>query len=133
MTQAPVKAKVSLVMIVVFACVICVAIGAIGQAVTPVKPTSTPDPNEVDKYVYESITQDMVTGVLKAPSTAKFPTSDWRVTVANDIVTVSSYVDSQNSFGAMIRSNFTAQYRHSTKTLVYFEFAGQVVSGARQP
>jgi len=46
--------------------------------------------------------------ILKAPSTAKFPFLDF---VSNDLgngkYQVTSHVDSQNSFGAMIRSNWT--------------------------
>lgn len=46
--------------------------------------------------------------VLKAPATAVFPTLDLMVVNGQDSkYTVSGYVDSQNSYGATIRSNYT--------------------------
>jgi tetratricopeptide (TPR) repeat protein len=45
---------------------------------------------------------------LKAPSTAEFPFSEYIATHnGNDKYTVEGYVDAQNSFGAMIRSDWT--------------------------
>lgn len=47
---------------------------------------------------------------LKAPSTAKFPYyeefSAWQTPENKDVWEVTGYVDAQNSFGAMIRSNW---------------------------
>ena len=46
--------------------------------------------------------------VLKAPATAKFPTFDEMiVNGSNGHYSVSGFVDSQNSYGASIRSNYT--------------------------
>ena len=46
---------------------------------------------------------------LKSPSTAKFPwSSEGYVTkIDNNTFDIQSYVDSENSFGAMIRTNFS--------------------------
>lgn len=68
---------------------------------------------------------------LKAPSTAKYPDS-MSVTRNKDTVTVSSYVDSQNSFGAMIRSDFIVQMSYASKgsTLIYLEIDGQKLYGS---
>ncbi|MBI2120390.1 MAG: zinc ribbon domain-containing protein [Parcubacteria group bacterium] len=44
---------------------------------------------------------------LKSPSTAVFPVLCDCVTKNGSVYTVSSFVDSQNSFGAMLRSNWT--------------------------
>lgn len=48
---------------------------------------------------------------LRSPSTAKFPYTSDRDVVVNDLgncrFSISSYVDSQNGFGAMIRSRFS--------------------------
>ena len=51
---------------------------------------------------------------LKSPSTAKFPScSTFSIIKSdNETYTVSSYVDSQNGFGAMIRSDWTLKYHH---------------------
>ncbi len=52
----------------------------------------------------------------------------------NNLVTVASYVDSQNSFGAMVRSNFVLQMQINgdTWSLTYFEFDGKVIQGTYQ-
>ena len=51
---------------------------------------------------------------LKAPSTAEF---EWNPTTnrIGDSWTVSGYVDAQNSFGAMIRSNYSIKITFSSK------------------
>ena len=51
---------------------------------------------------------------LKAPSTADFPASsltDIRDT-GNNVFEIRSYVDAQNSFGAMIRTNFFCKIQY---------------------
>jgi len=61
--------------------------------------------------------EDSVKSVLKAPSTAEFPGgffdpyTDWGFSKDGNTYKVSSYVDSQNSFGAMIRSEFYIEYK----------------------
>lgn len=55
-----------------------------------------------------------VKSYLKAPATAQFPEANdgsaWDISWDDDYFYVSSYVDSQNSFGALIRTQFTATY-----------------------
>ena len=54
------------------------------------------------------IAQDLVRNKLKAPSTAVFPNSDYTAgPVFSKGVEIKSYVDSQNGFGAQIRTNYT--------------------------
>lgn len=73
--------------------------------------TNTPDtpymPSDSDAYV---TSQTFVKLNLKAPATADFPTkSQAKIFQSFDddnIWEVTSYVDAQNSFGALIRSNF---------------------------
>lgn len=51
--------------------------------------------------------QESIKSVLKSPSTAKFAgVGDWKVWKENGQTIVQSYVDSQNSLGAMTRSEF---------------------------
>lgn len=70
-------------------------------------------PSEKNEYV-RFCTRN-IESLLKAPSTAKFPNiSNWRVGKNNGEVIVQSYVDAQNGFGAMIRSQF--QFVIDTKT-----------------
>jgi hypothetical protein len=86
-----------------------------------------------EKIAYMSMIKDAVTNVLKAPSTAKFPGQGffdagdgWSLGKRKKIVTISSYVDSQNSFGAMIRTDFDFQIDSSTRKVIYFRFGDQV-------
>ena len=65
------------------------------------------------KLAYKS--EDLVKAQLKSPSTAKFPgkimdKSEWKITKSGNTYFVNSWVDSQNSFGAIIRSEFIVQY-----------------------
>lgn len=63
---------------------------------------------------------------LVSPRTAKFPWSgpSEHVTRNGQVYTIKSYVDSQNAFGAMIRTHFTAKVKQTEKdkwTLISFE------------
>lgn len=70
---------------------------------------------EIDNpSAYYSMAKEIIESVLKAPSTADFPSifsDDIKMAKNKDIVAVQSYVDSQNSFGAMVRSEWTVQFR----------------------
>jgi hypothetical protein len=53
------------------------------------------------------ISQHFVEARLKSPSTADFPTFPDAYKIVNDSVfVIQGHVDSQNSFGAMIRTNY---------------------------
>lgn len=67
--------------------------------------------NRMKEELYQKIKND-ITDNLKTPSTAIFPEiKEWDIDVnSNNVVEVKSYVDSQNSFGAMLRANFEQQY-----------------------
>lgn len=70
---------------------------------------------EIDNpSAYYSMAKEIIESVLKAPSTADFPSifsDDIKMARNKDIVAVQSYVDSQNSFGAMVRSEWTVQFK----------------------
>ena len=59
--------------------------------------------------------QDFVKKRLKAPSTAKFPWNyrddDTKILKEGTTYTVVSYVDAQNSFGAMLRKYYAGQIK----------------------
>lgn len=62
------------------------------------------EPSDVDICVYS---QMRIEEQLKAPSTAKHPAcSLWKLTNSGSQYNFSSYVDAQNSFGVMIRTNY---------------------------
>lgn len=60
---------------------------------------------------YKLQVQTAVESLLKAPSTAKFPNiNEWGFDKNPERVIVQGYVDAQNGFGAMIRSEFQVTY-----------------------
>lgn len=90
---------------------------------------------EKGQFIYYA--KEFVLQGLKAPSTAEFPGTvleigEWKVSRNKNVVTVRSYVDSQNSFGAMIRSNFAVQMNYTDKTCLYMEIDGTVMYGEPQ-
>ncbi len=83
----------------------------------------------------------IVNSILKSPSSAEYPDSflnplnDWEMYKNNNLVTVKSYVDAQNSFGAMLRNNFIIQVQmqdDGTGTATYVQLGDEVVSGTFQ-
>ncbi len=68
---------------------------------------------DYQRLVAFNMCKSFVEGSLKAPSTAKFPgftdSSSSTVVTANGSYTVVSYVDAQNSFGAMLRNRFVCR------------------------
>ncbi len=85
--------------------------------------------------------KEIINSLLKAPSTAEYPgswlnpTEGWQMAKNNNLVTVKSYVDAQNSFGAMIRSEFIIQIQmqdDGSGKVSYVQFEGKVVSGSYQ-
>ena len=64
-----------------------------------------------ERNEYNIDAQKRIKALLKAPSTAKFPSiNNWNFRKDNGKVTVQSYVDSENSFGAKLRSYFQVKY-----------------------
>lgn len=62
---------------------------------------------QVDEVEAKLQCEDLVKNSLKAPATADFPrNSEWTFTPIDGGLQASSYVDSENSFGALVRSNF---------------------------
>jgi hypothetical protein len=58
--------------------------------------------------------EEVIKGILKAPSTAKFVDVEaYELSNEKDVWAINGYVDSQNSFGAMIRSQWEVQLDYS--------------------
>lgn len=90
---------------------------------------------DTDRGTFAYLAQQHVETALKAPSTAEFPSlvwnsDEWSVSRDHDVITVRSWVDAQNSFGAMIRSTFVAQYSYTSQDLLYLVIDDQVMFGA---
>lgn len=80
--------------------------------------------NSVMSYL---MMEDYVEARLKSPSTAEFPGildgfSDHVTATGNQTYRIVSYVDSQNSFGAMIRTRFSGEIKQIS------EYQWQLVS-----
>jgi len=59
--------------------------------------------------------QEALKKVLKSPSTAKFPNIlEWYIEKVDGEIIVRSYVESENGFGAMIRSEFQLKVKDNT-------------------
>ncbi len=89
---------------------------------------------DTDRGTFAYLAQQHVLTGLKAPSTAEFPSlvwnsDEWSVSRDHDVITVRSWVDAQNSFGAMIRSTFVAQYNYTSHDLLYLEIDNAAVFG----
>lgn len=68
--------------------------------------------NEASNIQYQ--VEEAIKTVLKSPSTAKFPSiKEWNFGKQNGVIIVQSYVDAQNSFGAMMRSEFQVKIKNN--------------------
>ncbi|MCR5045005.1 MAG: zinc ribbon domain-containing protein [Treponema sp.] len=68
-------------------------------------------------YAYELI-KSHVKGKLKSPSTAKFPSkTEVKITKNKDTYIIQGYVDSQNSFGATVRTKYIAEIQQIGKDM----------------
>jgi len=77
---------------------------------SPSAPTEPLAPTESQTYI---TAKSYVENVLKAPSTADFPTlGTVRKLDGEDKYVVYGYVDSENSFGAMIRSDWEVRLKY---------------------
>lgn len=90
-----------------------------------------------EKKEFIEKTKQFVLQGLISPSTAQFPdavfeSEEWTVSRNKDLITVKSYVDSQNSFGAMIRNKFTAQISYYDGSLIYMSIGDTKVYGEPQ-
>lgn len=82
--------------------------------------------NEMTKW--QLLCENKVKEVLKSPSSAKFPNIlEWKFRKEKNIITVQSYVDAQNSFGAMIRSDFQFKFNSDDNTITSFIFDNEQI------
>ncbi|MEK7662166.1 MAG: hypothetical protein AAB355_01520 [Patescibacteria group bacterium] len=84
----------------------------------PVQTVQTPTVREYSNAEVYAMAETIISPYLKAPSTAKFPSmSEVKISrLENDGFRVDGYVDSQNSFGAMLRSPFTTIFQYSSSS-----------------
>jgi hypothetical protein len=102
--------------------VLVVAVAGIWTAIEKATKSSGPSASELKFDAFDVCTQ-IVKPRLKAPGTATFrdPTADNGDTVITPsadgaVFVISSSVDSENGFGAKLRSTFDCTVRHQTGT-----------------
>ena len=75
---------------------------------------------------YKVSAEGAIKSILKSPSTAKFaPFSEWGFNKVRGVVSVTGYVDSQNSFGAMLRNKFIVEFDAKTEKINHLIFEGK--------
>ena len=103
-----------------------------GGSASPASSIATPTPG-VDAYGLMSYAETFVTRALKAPATAVYPgIDDWKYTdMGNGLYYLTSYVDSENSFGANLRSKFAVEFQLSadgdTSIPLYLNVGGTLI------
>lgn len=97
---------------------IALLVGIIIAIVFAPKPKDEPKHNFMDVYDAKRQSENFVKNRLKSPSTAKFDDPCESCVVKQDDGTwvVNSYVDAQNSFGAMIRENYICKMSYDPNT-----------------
>lgn len=74
---------------------------------------SQTEASDLDAYL---ISKHFVEATLKSPSTVEWPSTmfdePYTVNKEGDLYTVTSYVDAQNSFGALVRTYYTIKLRY---------------------
>ena len=80
--------------------------------------------DEANKW--QSLCKEKVKEILKSPSTAKFPNiTEWGFSKEKNKIIVQGYVDSQNSFGAELRSEFQFIINPKKNVIKSFIFDGE--------
>jgi hypothetical protein len=87
-------------------------------------------PTAADRYYTATAT---IRKSLKAPSTAKFSRPDddkaYYQKVAGNVWEAGGWVDSQNAFGAMIRSDWNLVWNDATRKILYVSMGGKTLVG----
>jgi uncharacterized protein YceK len=102
--------------IILIALVLIVSL--ISNCATQIEQTS-PKEDTADKQDAFSMSKQFVTEYLKAPSTADFPsyTESFVIDLGEERYIVSAYVDSENSFGAKLRTPYTCTLSYESNNM----------------
>jgi len=106
------KGIIGIVFIVLLIFILVWSCGGDDDSENKTEPAKAKTEEEMRKTAFY-YSQSYVKSILKSPSTADFPFSDEAVVnkIGKDSFEVISYVDAQNSYGAMLRSNYVCQLR----------------------
>lgn len=126
--QQPSKTKTYIVLGIIAFIVLTTLVSFISNGLSD-KPVQSSVPKEPDRE-YEAcvFSKEFVKEFLKAPSTAKFGDCEG-LKNADGIIIIASYVDAQNSFGAMLRNNYAwhGHYANNQWVVDYFAMDGKIV------
>jgi len=90
----------------VLVCIIVIIYSVVSIFNTSTKTTSKSSPEDYKREAYV-MSQEFIQKQLKSPSTAKFPSYyEINVIQTDNRYKVEAYVDSGNSFGAIVRTNY---------------------------
>ena len=68
---------------------------------------------------YKVYSEQAIKSILKSPS------SEWNFSKVRGVVSVISYADSQNLFGAMLRNKFIVEFDAKTGKIIHLIFEGK--------
>ena len=103
------KAVAGLIILGIFTWVIILS--NLGSTSSNSVSTPAPQPSVSDrKYQSIAFAEHVIEGILKSPSTAKFvDVQAYELSNLKDVWAINGYVDSQNSYGAMLRNQWEVQ------------------------
>lgn len=104
---------ITVVVLILFCIVMWSVVRSMNNAVPPMAKDSTPPASSTSSAILsehdeaQEHAKNFILKTLKAPDSAKFPPhSEIKAVKVNGMWEVSTYVDAQNSFGAMIRTPY---------------------------
>lgn len=110
--KRPVLRKEKIATVIIVLILTGVISGFSGVEVGTSAPTTVPSEKPISdrKVISIVFAKNVIEKILKSPSTAKFvDVKAYELSNEKDVWAVNGYVDSQNSFGAMIRSQWEVQ------------------------
>lgn len=105
--ELPKANKIAMIVVLsVFALLLFTCVGTCSHCSSGSSSSSGIDTSDIE-ITAKVLSESAVKSLLKAPSTAQFPSEEVRVfLIADSSVVIKGAVDAQNSFGAMLRSSY---------------------------
>jgi hypothetical protein len=127
---APIRKPLPVMTVIAVGTVCLIGLIAFG----PLFDTDRRSPEDKKESLARTAAKQLIPRQLKSPSTATFaPDEEWSITKYGNDYVLSAWVDSQNSFGAMLRMQFVAVMRDEGENwrLVSFDDAATYVRRQR--
>lgn len=104
--------KIGCIIFVILLVLLCVWLGSCARSCSSEDEEKADEPDAISAYY---MSHQFMEKQLKAPSTAKYPRYDENFVkdLGDGRYTVDAYVDAENSFGAMIRTNYTCTLKYA--------------------